>query len=91
MSVSAIDPQFVTANAFYAPSSEPEEHHLPAYSKGDSFSFKDVLDTLNPLQHIPVVSAVYRELTDDRPGAVARLAGGALYGGPIGLFGEVID
>jgi hypothetical protein len=47
--------------------------------------FHDLLDTINPLQHIPVVSAVYRWLTGDVPGNVAELAGDALYGGPLGL------
>ena len=91
MSDSGIDPQFLKANAFYAPSGKPVEHHLHAFSKGDSFSFKDVLDTLNPLQHIPVVATIYREITGDEPGAVARLAGGALYGGPIGLVISAVD
>lgn len=67
-------------------------HHLKAFQDGDdSPSFMDVLDTLNPLQHIPVISTIYRELTDDEPGAVSRLLGGALYGGPIGLALASID
>ncbi|MGQ3031076.1 MAG: hypothetical protein ACT60Q_22290, partial [Ferrovibrionaceae bacterium] len=31
----------------------------------EGFSFKTVLDTINPLQHIPIVSTIYRELTGD--------------------------
>jgi hypothetical protein len=52
---------------------------------GDSFSFHDLLDTINPLQHIPVISTVYRYLTGDSIGAVPRMLGDALYGGPIGF------
>lgn len=52
-------------------------------------SFNDLIDTLNPLQHIPVVSDIYRGLTGDRISAHARVAGGALYGGPIGLVASV--
>ncbi|MEW5727073.1 MAG: hypothetical protein AB1918_04530 [Pseudomonadota bacterium] len=48
-------------------------------------SFWDVLDVINPLQHIPVVNTLYRELTGDEIGVGARLAGGALFGGPIGF------
>lgn len=53
--------------------------------KDGSFSFHDLLDTINPLQHIPLVSSVYRWLTGDELGNVARLAGDTLYGGPLGL------
>jgi hypothetical protein len=48
-------------------------------------SFWDLLDVVNPLQHIPVVSSVYRQLSGDEIGGMARLAGGFLFGGPIGL------
>jgi hypothetical protein len=53
--------------------------------KDGSFSFHDVLDTLNPLQHIPLVSTLYRWVTGDEPGNVASIVGDTLYGGPIGL------
>ncbi|MCW5726331.1 hypothetical protein [Parvibaculum sp.] len=57
--------------------------------EGAELSFNDLIDTLNPLQHIPVVSEIYRGLTGDRISAHARVAGGALYGGPIGLVASV--
>ena len=67
-------------------------HHLKAFQDGDdSPSFMDILDTINPLQHIPVISTIYRELTGDEPGAVSRLVGGALFGGPIGLALASVD
>ncbi len=52
---------------------------------GEAPSFKDALDTINPLQHIPVVSTVYQAMTGDMPSSGAKIAGGALFGGPIGL------
>jgi len=58
-------------------------------SEGAELSFHDLIDTLNPLQHIPVVSEIYRGLTGDRISPHARVAGGALYGGPIGLVASV--
>src|SRR5579883_1996384 len=64
-----------------APASTTNTH---AWKDG-SFGFHDLLDTINPLQHIPLVSSVYRWLTGDEPGNVARLVGDTLYGGPIGL------
>lgn len=51
----------------------------------DGFDFWDIVDIINPLQHIPVVSSIYRELTGDEIGAAPRMAGGFLFGGPIGL------
>jgi len=52
----------------------------------DDFNFDALIDTINPLQHIPVVSTLYRELTGDQMGAPASIAGGALYGGVFGFF-----
>ncbi len=50
----------------------------------DGFDFWDVLDMLNPLQHIPVVAALYREATGDEIGHLPRVAGSTLFLGPIG-------
>lgn len=47
----------------------------------DGFSFDDFLDIINPLQHIPVVSTIYRKLTGDTIKPLERLAGDTLYGG----------
>lgn len=55
--------------------------------KGKGFSFGDFLDIINPLQHIPVISTIYRMVTDDDIGPGARVAGGALFGGPLGVIG----
>ncbi|HEX7776294.1 MAG TPA: hypothetical protein VF449_07180, partial [Parvibaculum sp.] len=58
---------------------------------GQELTFSDVLDTLNPLQHIPVVSDIYRHLTGDTISPAARVAGDTLYGGPIGLVMSVAN
>lgn len=55
--------------------------------KGEGFSFGDFLDIINPLQHIPVVSTIYRMVTEDEIGPGARVVGGALFGGPLGVLG----
>ena len=52
----------------------------------DGLTFGDILDVINPLQHIPIVSTIYRNLTGDELSPAARIAGGALFGGPIGLI-----
>jgi hypothetical protein len=55
------------------------------------FSFHDFLDMVNPLQHIPVASSVYRAATGDTINPVARVAGDILYGGALGAVSAVIS
>ena len=55
------------------------------------FTFWDFLDVINPLQHIPIVNGIYRELTGDTIKPVMKLAGGALFGGPVGLGLAAMD
>lgn len=50
----------------------------------DGFSFNDFLDIINPLQHLPIISTLYREMTGDEMDPASRIVGGALFGGPIG-------
>ncbi len=50
----------------------------------DGPSFRDVLDIINPLHHIPVVGNLYRKITGDVIAPAIRVAGGALFGGPLG-------
>jgi hypothetical protein len=50
-----------------------------------------LIDIINPLQHIPVVSTIYRRITGDEISPIARIAGDALYGGPIGAAVGVAD
>jgi hypothetical protein len=51
-----------------------------------SFGFSDIVDMINPLQHIPVVSNLYQSATGDTMGAIAQIVGGAIFGGPIGAL-----
>lgn len=51
----------------------------------DGFTFGDLLDLVNPLQHIPIVSTVYRAITGDEIGIGPRMLGGAVLGGVIGF------
>jgi hypothetical protein len=45
----------------------------------------DVLDIINPLQHLPIIGQIYREMTDDQIKPCARMMGGAVFGGAVGL------
>lgn len=57
----------------------------------DGFTFGDFLDIINPLQHIPIVNTVYRAITGDKIDPGARIAGGGLFGGPIGLVASLVS
>jgi len=54
-------------------------------AQGD-ISFGDIIDVINPLQHIPVISTIYRAVTGDEASVGAQVAGGAIFGGPIGML-----
>lgn len=49
-------------------------------------SFRDMLSSLNPLQHIPVIGAIYRHVTGDKAHPAAQVVGGLVFGGPIGMM-----
>lgn len=72
-----------------APTSVPAK---PAAAKPEAadpgLDFGDLLDAVNPLHHLPGVSQIYRHATGDGIGLPARLAGGFLFGGPVGLLGS---
>jgi hypothetical protein len=66
---------------------------VPEYSfselwqdKEEGITVGDVLDIINPLQHIPIVSTIYRMATDDEIVVGSRVLGGALFGGPLGVL-----
>ncbi len=69
------------------PASSP---HPSAWRSPSGFGFHDLLDIVNPLQHLPIIGSIYRWITGDQPGEAAQIAGDALYGGPIGVaFGLI--
>jgi len=57
----------------------------------DGFQFDDLIDIVNPLHHIPLLSILYREWTGDQIAAAPRVLGGALFGGYIGAAASVVD
>lgn len=76
------------------PRTTPDGDLMPgqdAAADGPELGFGDLLDVINPLQHLPVVGTIYRALTGDTINDAARMAGGALYGGPFGLVGALAN
>lgn len=65
---------------------ELEDKNQSKLIKDDSFGFGDIIDMINPLQHIPVVNKFYQSATGDTIGSIAMIVGGAIFGGPIGAL-----
>ncbi|MBV9905625.1 MAG: hypothetical protein JO346_13710 [Alphaproteobacteria bacterium] len=57
----------------------------------ESFSFDDLIDVVNPLQHLPIVGTLYRAITGDTINTVPKIAGDTLYGGLMGFASSVAD
>jgi hypothetical protein len=60
----------------------------PADDSGKSF-FDNLLDVVNPLEHLPVISTIYSNLTGDKPNDFTQVAGDTLYGGPLGFVSSI--
>lgn len=75
---------------------EPAADPGPGFWGEDGFTFEDVLDLINPLHHIPLVSALYRDLTGDEIAPGPRILGAGLFslgpvGAAIGMAGAAVD
>ncbi|MCH2547783.1 MAG: hypothetical protein MK052_09280 [Alphaproteobacteria bacterium] len=80
-----------TAGAAHLGKGNTEEGGETGFWGRDGFTFGDLLDLINPLQHIPVVSTIYRAVTGDEIGIGPRLLGGAVLGGVIGFGASAIN
>jgi hypothetical protein len=63
---------------------------MPKPAKHD-FTLGDFLDIINPLQHLPVVSTLYRAITGDTIKAPEKIMGDTLYGGPLSGLSAIAD
>ncbi len=59
-------------------------------SKEDGFGFFDLIDIVNPLQHIPLLNIVYQKITGDDIKPISRIIGGAVFGGAMGAASGLI-
>ena len=53
-----------------------------------STGFSDILEMLNPLQHLPVISHLYRAESGNDIPAIAKIIGAGAFGGVIGAVGS---
>ncbi len=69
----------------------PESTHSFKLWENDEFSFGDLVDVINPLQHIPIIATIYRNWTHDKIGFAPRVIGGAIWGRIGGLVTGLIN
>jgi len=86
--VTQIDPAIASIPMPTLPSSQGSS---AAPTSHTGFTFHDFFSIINPLQHIPVISTIYRAITGDTIGVPEKIAGDALYGGLWGAVSSVAD
>jgi len=84
-------PKLQDMQANFNPQLEPATGISSGVPADKQMGFADLLDVINPLQHIPLVSTLYRKVTGDVIGPAAQFIGGALFGGPIGAASAMAD
>jgi len=73
-----------------APLPSPDMAVTSAPEAASGGLFKNVMDTINPLQQLPVISNIYRAETGNSISGASRILGGLLFGGiPGAVFGAV--
>lgn len=87
----AIDPSSPVAPRPLRAEEPAADSETPSVWGEDGFTFGDVLDMVNPLQHLPIVSMLYRGITGDEIAQGPRIIGGLLFGGPSGAVFAAID
>lgn len=60
-------------------------------SSDEPFGFFDLLDMINPLQHIPILSFFYRAITGDEIRPISKIIGGGIFGGPLGAASGLVS
>jgi hypothetical protein len=65
--------------------------HAPSGDSNSAFTVHDLLSIVNPLQHFPIVSTIYRAVTGDSIKPFERIAGDSLYGGLWGFVSSVAN
>jgi hypothetical protein len=86
----ALSPEEDSAPSFQLALAETPEA-APKNAPEKPFGFGDLVDIVNPLQHLPVVSTLYRQMTGDEIRGSGRLIGGAIFGGPLGAGSALVN
>lgn len=90
-----INPASVNATTLKSPQSPAPSTAEPGWAGNfwgeDGFSFGDILDLVNPLQHLPIIGTLYRAATEDTMSTGSSILGGGLFGGIIGAGVAVVN
>ena len=73
-----------------APRKSPSDRPFTLWEK-QGFGFGDIVDIINPLQHLPIVATIYRNMTGDKIGFAPRVIGGAIWGRIGGFVSGVVN
>lgn len=68
-----------------------QEDNVTNEGGDQEFGFGDLVDMVNPLQHIPLVGHLYRSVTGDDIRPISRIVGGTIFGGPAGGAGALAN
>lgn len=71
--------------------SEQQIENKANNQSSENYKFNDIIDIINPLHHLPIVSTAYRGLTNDKIHPISQIIGGAIYGGPIGAVAGTVN
>jgi hypothetical protein len=80
-----------TAPAAAPTAATPADQKSASSSSDWDFSFHNLLDIINPLEHLPIIGTLYRAITGTHIGIPEKIAGDALYGGLWGAVSGVAD
>ena len=81
----------VTPNEDIPRVGDPDEDDGFKIFGDDGFTFLDFIDIINPLQHIPFIGTLYREMIDDTLDPGSRVIGGTLFLGPLGTVSSLAN
>ncbi len=73
------------------PSAGPDAGIETSFFGADGFTFADLIDVINPLQHLPLAGSLYRGMSGDEIAAGPRVLGATLFFGPIGLASSLVN
>lgn len=57
--------------------------------ESEPFGFGDLVDMINPIQHLPIIGQIYRRITGDTIKPASQIIGGAAFGGMAGAAGGI--
>lgn len=82
-------PEFNNILSSFSPINEPVE--ISKSTENKKFGFLDIIDIVNPLQHVPLVNMAYRAITGDEIKPVSKVIGAGVFGGAVGAASGLIN